>query len=116
VPDSPVENEHLDEFLTVYDVAQRLKVNQQTVRNWIDRGELVGVRIGSRRVRIPANELERFISESSAARIPTEDSAREAYTEALKAVQATRGTGANEAKALRQLARTSTLLARILSP
>jgi len=40
-----------DEFLTVAEVAERLKLNQQTVRNWIDRGELPAYRIG-RRVRI----------------------------------------------------------------
>jgi hypothetical protein len=40
-----------DELLTVYDVAGRLKVNQQTVRNRIDGGELVGIRVGSRRIR-----------------------------------------------------------------
>jgi excisionase family DNA binding protein len=29
-----------DEFLTVADVAELLKLNQQTIRNWLDRGEL----------------------------------------------------------------------------
>ncbi len=37
-----------DEFLTVFEVAKQLKVNQQTVHNWIDRGELIGVRLSSR--------------------------------------------------------------------
>ena len=31
---------HMDEFLTVAEIAAVLKVNAQTVRNWIDRGEL----------------------------------------------------------------------------
>ena len=35
-----------DEFLTVDDVAQLLKLNPQTVRNMIDRGELPAVRVG----------------------------------------------------------------------
>ena len=29
------------------EIAETLKVNQQTVRNWIDRGELKGVRVGT---------------------------------------------------------------------
>jgi len=37
-------------FLTVADVAERLKLNPQTVRNWIDRGELPAYHVG-RRVR-----------------------------------------------------------------
>lgn len=40
-----------DDFLTVAEVADVLKLNQQTVRNWIDRGELPALRVG-RRVRI----------------------------------------------------------------
>jgi excisionase family DNA binding protein len=33
-----------DEFLTVAEIAGLLKLNQQTVRNWIDNGSLVAVR------------------------------------------------------------------------
>jgi excisionase family DNA binding protein len=40
-----------EEFLTVAEIAELLKVNQQTVRNWIDRGSLPAVRVG-RRVRV----------------------------------------------------------------
>jgi excisionase family DNA binding protein len=39
-----------DEFLTVAEVAELLKLNQHTVRNWIDAGYLPAVRVG-RRVR-----------------------------------------------------------------
>jgi excisionase family DNA binding protein len=38
--------------LTVEDVANYLRVNKQTIRNWIDRGELSAVYLGARRVRI----------------------------------------------------------------
>lgn len=55
----------------IKEVAERLKLNEQTVRNWIDRGELSAIRLGSRRVRIYATELNRFIAESSAAAKPT---------------------------------------------
>lgn len=65
---------NLDEtFLTVAEVAELLKLNQQTVRNWIDQGSLPAVRVG-RRVRIRRSDLERMLEEGStaaaAARIP----------------------------------------------
>ena len=51
-----------DEFLTVAEVAQLLKINEQTVRNWIDRGELAAVRAG-RRVRIRRSALDEVLQE-----------------------------------------------------
>lgn len=50
------------EFLTVAEIAQLLRLNQQTVRNWIDRGELPAVRVGSRRVRVRRAELDEFLA------------------------------------------------------
>ena len=41
-------SEYPDEFMTVAEVAAILKLNQQTVRNGIDAGELPHVRIGRR--------------------------------------------------------------------
>jgi excisionase family DNA binding protein len=52
-------------FLTVTEIADLLKVNQQTVRNWIDRGALRVVRVGQRRVRIRESDLHRFLAESA---------------------------------------------------
>ena len=49
------------EFLTVAEVAQTLKLNQQTVRNWIDQGSLPALRIG-RRVRIRRSDFEALIA------------------------------------------------------
>ena len=49
-------------FLTVFEIADLLKVKQQTVRNWIDAGSLPAVRIGSRRVRVRGSDLDRFIA------------------------------------------------------
>jgi excisionase family DNA binding protein len=46
-----------DELLTVNEVAELLKLNQQTIRNMIDRGELGHVRIGQRRVRVRQSQL-----------------------------------------------------------
>jgi excisionase family DNA binding protein len=49
-----------EEFLTVGEIAELLKVNQQTVRNWIDRGSLPAVRVG-RRVRVKQSDLDRIL-------------------------------------------------------
>src|SRR3982074_2054321 len=51
-----------DSFLTVAEVAEMLKLNQQTVRNWIDQGSLPALRVG-RRVRIKRADLERILDE-----------------------------------------------------
>src|SRR5437588_8535293 len=53
-------------FLTVAEVASMLKLNQQTVRNWIDQGSLPALRVG-RRVRIRRSDLERLLEEGSTA-------------------------------------------------
>jgi excisionase family DNA binding protein len=49
-----------EEFLTVADIAELLKVNPQTVRNWIDRRALPAVRVGPRRVRVMQSDLDAF--------------------------------------------------------
>jgi excisionase family DNA binding protein len=41
VPDPP------DQFMTVAEVASILKLNQQTVRNWIDQGSLPALHVRS---------------------------------------------------------------------
>jgi excisionase family DNA binding protein len=46
-------------------VAELIKLNQQTVRNWIDRGDLPAVRVGRGRVRVRASDLERLIETGS---------------------------------------------------
>src|SRR5205807_8308911 len=51
-----------DTFLTVAEVAELLKLNQQTVRNWIDQGSLPALRVG-RRVRIRSSDLNRLLEE-----------------------------------------------------
>jgi excisionase family DNA binding protein len=51
-----------ESFLTVAEVADMLKLNQQTVRNWIDQGSLRALRVG-RRVRIKRSDLERMLEE-----------------------------------------------------
>jgi len=52
--------EYNETFLTVAEVAELLRLNQQTVRNWIDAGTLPAVRVG-RRVRIKRSDLNRIV-------------------------------------------------------
>ncbi len=49
-----------ESFLTVAEVADLLRLNQQTVRNWIEAGSLPAVRVG-RRVRIKRSDLNRVV-------------------------------------------------------
>jgi excisionase family DNA binding protein len=56
-------NEAEESYLTVAEVAETLKLNQQTVRNWIDQGSLPALRVG-RRVRIKRSDFERILEES----------------------------------------------------
>src|ERR1700734_3516456 len=51
-----------DSFLTVAEVAGMLKLNQQTVRNWIDQGSLPALRVG-RRVRIRRSDFEKLVED-----------------------------------------------------
>ena len=55
---SPSEPE--ETYLTVAEVAETLKLNQQTVRNWIDQGSLPAVHVG-RRVRILRSDFDRLV-------------------------------------------------------
>ena len=56
-----------DEYLTVAEVARILKLNQQTVRNWIDRGELPALRAG-RRVRILRTDFDALVENAGGKR------------------------------------------------
>jgi excisionase family DNA binding protein len=49
-----------ESYLTVAEVADLLRLNQQTVRNWIDAGSLPALRVG-RRVRIKRSDLNRIL-------------------------------------------------------
>ena len=62
-----------DEFLTVAEIAGILKLNQQTIRNWIDQGSLPALRVG-RRVRVRRSDFEALL-ERSRIGIPPEEGA-----------------------------------------
>jgi excisionase family DNA binding protein len=55
------ESDHDEAFLTVAEVAELLKLNQQTVRNWIDAGTMPAFRVG-RRVRILRADLDQILA------------------------------------------------------
>jgi excisionase family DNA binding protein len=48
----------IPELMTIAQVAELLRLNQQTVRNWIDSGSLPAVRVGDRRVRIKRSVID----------------------------------------------------------
>lgn len=51
-----------ERYLTVEQVAERLQVRRETVREWLRRGLLPGVRLGDRTGwRIRPSDLERFL-------------------------------------------------------
>jgi excisionase family DNA binding protein len=58
-----------EQYLTVAEVAELLRLNQQTVRNWIDQGSLPALRVG-RRVRIKRSDFERLVSDGYSAGSP----------------------------------------------
>ena len=51
--------------MTVAAVAEQLKLNPQTVRNWIQRDLLPAVRVGPRRVRVRQSDLDQFLKLST---------------------------------------------------
>ena len=100
-----------DEFLTVNEVADLLKLNPQTVRNMVDRGELPAVRVGLRRVRIYRRDLEAFLEEGR--RVTRKSVKRVAFDDAVGvATKAVRGKDrAQGAEALRVLSEAALALA-----
>lgn len=52
-----------EEFVTVAEVANLLKLNQQTIRNWIDAGTLPALRLG-RRVRVLRSDLNQLVDQN----------------------------------------------------
>lgn len=67
---SPSSPESDETYLTVAEVAETLRLNQQTVRNWIDQGRLPALRIG-RRVRIKRSDFERILATGTTQAAPT---------------------------------------------
>ena len=53
--------ETMQELLSTREVADRLNVTIETVRRYCREGELKFVRLGKRLIRIPLEELEKFV-------------------------------------------------------
>jgi excisionase family DNA binding protein len=51
-----------DELITVAEIAAMLKLNPQTIRNWMDAGALPHLRVGERRVRVWRSDLQALIN------------------------------------------------------
>ncbi len=53
-----------ERMLTVAEVAERLRVHQQTVREWLRLGKIKGARLGGTKMgwRIPEDEILRFLN------------------------------------------------------
>ncbi|MCC7366822.1 MAG: helix-turn-helix domain-containing protein [Chloroflexi bacterium] len=60
-------------FLTVPEVAERLRMNPETIRVWLRDGRLRGVRPGGKRAgwRIPESEVRRILGGHSVASDPS---------------------------------------------
>lgn len=52
-------------FDRVAEIAEILKLNQQTVRNWIDQGSLPALRVGTRRVRVRRSDLDAYLERAA---------------------------------------------------
>jgi excisionase family DNA binding protein len=63
-PETPTSTPQL---LTVAEIAAILRMNQQTIRNWIDAGSLPAIRIG-RRVRVRRADFDALLSAHPAGR------------------------------------------------
>jgi len=77
-----------DELLTVAEVAEQLKLNQQTIRNMIDRGELAAIRVGQRRVRIRQSRLDAFLAAGESSAQPPEERPWQLVSDAANTVAA----------------------------
>jgi excisionase family DNA binding protein len=53
------------EFLTVKEVAEKLRLSKRTIHNWIDEGVIRAIKLkDGLAVRIPASEVERILNEA----------------------------------------------------
>ena len=81
------------------EIAELLKLNPQTVRNWIDAGDLPAVRVGKRRVRIRQSDLDAFIAAGSTPRRDAESLPAEEVDEGSVTAWATFGAAMADATA-----------------
>ena len=66
----------MEDFLTVREVAQILRVSDSTIRNYIKQGLIKAIKLGNNRratVRVPKSEVEKFYGASSTEEIQSEE-------------------------------------------
>jgi excisionase family DNA binding protein len=110
-----------DEFLTVDEVAERLNVAEQSVRDMIDRRELRAVRVGVRWIRVRQSDLNAFLETPAKAAaepdaVSDDLTPRAELATGLSDARARLESGDDDelAKALRSVARAAGQLARTL--
>jgi len=54
----------MSKLLTLEEAAERLRVDPETVRNYINTGKLIGVKLAGWATRVDEQDLEKFIEES----------------------------------------------------
>lgn len=52
-----------EKMFTPEQIAEMFQVTGQTVRNWLSRGELKGMKLGTRAWRVKESDLEAFIKQ-----------------------------------------------------
>lgn len=69
----------LEQYYTIEEVAEKLKVTRQAIHNWIKEGRIDSIKIGRAR-RIPAASIERLLEQS---RQPIQGQSANKYRPAL---------------------------------
>jgi excisionase family DNA binding protein len=69
----------LEQYYTIEEVAEKLKVTRQAIHNWIKEGRIESIKIGRAR-RIPAASIERLLEQSKQ---PAQGQPRNKYRPAL---------------------------------
>lgn len=60
-------------YLTVKEVAEKLRVTRQAIYNWITEGRLKAVKVGGKSVRIPASSIAALIQPLEPGELKDED-------------------------------------------
>ena len=74
----------LEEYYTIEELAEKLKVTRQAIHNWIKDGRIDSIKIGRAR-RIPAAAVERLLEQSRQPRGTTEGQQPNRHSPALAA-------------------------------
>lgn len=79
MPETPAMDRDPHEWLTVEQVSNELSVHQVTVRDWLNRGLLVGNKAGRRRWRVQRRALQEFLERGGSSRVGEDSPAADRY-------------------------------------